>query len=164
MLYTLRICLSEKITYWEWGRWKGDSVAWPDISILGGTFRFLVWRWQGWAICQIVTFSCLSSFLLAVAPPFITQHPEGDITLENNVEVLRCSAIGDAPLLYRWWKDDVPVMDSYISSSNYRLAAINRNDAGMYRCLVNNPVGTIISKVANIQVACKYIFSTPCLW
>ncbi|XP_071813143.1 protein sidekick-1-like isoform X3 [Apostichopus japonicus] len=96
----------------------------------------------------------------AVAPPFITQHPEGDITLENNVEVLRCSAIGDAPLLYRWWKDDVPVMDSYISSSNYRLAAINRNDAGMYRCLVNNPVGTIISKVANIQVAYMGEFPT----
>lgn len=117
--------------------------------IVCGMNTFLLW--------MCISLLCVTR-TYAVTPPFITQHPEGDTVLEGNVEVLRCDAIGDVPLSYLWWKNSSP-QGSFSDSSTLRLSNIERDDAGEYRCLVENPVGVIMSKVADVNVA--YIGSFP---
>ena len=97
-----------------------------------------------------------------IALPNITTQPVsitfkvGDV----NVIAISCSAVGMGPIYYQWEK--------YDSSNNYwisyshrgvnsaspdlKFSVIREEDEGVYRCIVTNDDGSIISDNATIHV------------
>ncbi|XP_071796641.1 protein sidekick-2-like isoform X2 [Asterias amurensis] len=111
-----------------------------------------------WMLAAWFLHSCIWISSCAVQP-YITEHPEGDTTVENNRESLKCRALGDPPLEYQWLKDDLPLGAYDSDMRTLILTNIQRTNAGEYRCLVRNPVGTIMSRSADLYVAYLESFS-----
>ena len=70
---------------------------------------------------------------------------------------LRCDALGEAPLSYKWTKNDLAV--NAFSEFGWQLYLINisSDDAGEYRCLAKNRIGIVMSKSAIVRVICEYV-------
>jgi len=60
------------------------------------------------------------------------------------------TASGSAPLSYQWLKDGSIL--SGATTSIYTLASVTTNDAGSYRVVITNSVGSITSSVATLTV------------
>ena len=87
-------------------------------------------------------------------PPSITTHPK-DVTIPlRSTTTLACSADGDGTLMYSWER-----------RSNNRWAAINNANSPsyttnsnitvgkyMYRCIVSNEAGSVMSNSATVNV------------
>ncbi|XP_071965988.1 protein sidekick-2-like isoform X2 [Antedon mediterranea] len=99
-------------------------------------------------------FSCFMwSTTYADNQPFIRIHPEDNIIVEGNRETLSCVAAGDPPLIYSWQKNGQDIDNPNINKDVLSLSSASRSDKGVYRCLVSNNIGTIISKGAQVDVA-----------
>ncbi|XP_033119268.1 protein sidekick-2-like isoform X2 [Anneissia japonica] len=82
--------------------------------------------------------------------PFLISQPEDEVFIEGNRHTLTCTATGDQPLVFTWQKDGV---DLGSTGSSLQLLSVSQSDKGIYRCLVSNKIGTIISKGARVDVA-----------
>ena len=102
--------------------------------------------------------------LYILALPSITMPPwpvsvtfkEGDL----NVTALHCSAIGMGPINYHWEKYDSS-SNTWISPShratsvttqNLKFSVITEEDEGVYRCVVTNDDGSVISDNATVSI------------
>ena len=99
--------------------------------------------------------------MLYVALPTITKQPvsatfkEGDL----NVVALNCSATGIGPIYYHWEKYDSssntwinPNGVTSITTQNLKFSVIAEDDEGVYRCIVTNDDGSVISDNATVSV------------
>ena len=57
---------------------------------------------------------------------------------------------------YRWLKDGDYLSD-FSSEHFYKIQSVARGDAGRYQCIARNSVGSIISEIIPLSVACEYI-------
>ena len=110
-------------------------------------------------------FSLLNIFL---ALPNITIQPvsiaikAGDL----NVTAVSCSAFGVGPIHYQWEKfhsyDNSWINPSQrvvnISSPNLIFSIITEYDEGIYRCIITNDDGSVISNNATVNVYSKRSF------
>ena len=77
-----------------------------------------------------------------------------------NIVVLYCSAIGMGPMHYQWRKYHLSnnswIRPSHravsITSPNLKFNVITEEDEGVYRCVVTNDDGSVISDNATIIV------------
>ena len=77
-----------------------------------------------------------------------------------NVTAVSCKAIGIEPIYYRWEKyhlmNNSWIRPSHraisITSPNLRFKIITEEDEGMYRCIVTNDDGDVISDNATVFV------------
>ena len=76
----------------------------------------------------------------------------------GNTIAVTCDAIGDFPLNYKWTKDGQGLGGFSTTGKSHVLPQIGKEDAGSYRCLVNNFIGTVMSRSAQVTVKCKYRF------
>ncbi len=85
-----------------------------------------------------------------LAPPTITDDLDDTVVVQGQPITLRVTATGSAPLTYRWQRGgsdlDVPSQDSLA------IAVAQLVDAGSYRVVVSNAVGSITSRVATLIV------------
>ena len=53
---------------------------------------------------------------------------------------------------------DGDYLSDFSSEHFYKIQAVSKNDAGSYQCIAKNSVGSIISEMIEVEVACKYYY------
>ena len=82
--------------------------------------------------------------------PTISTHPQSiDLVAGSNLE-LSVVAGGSAPLLYQWQRDNQDLPGQ--TGSSLLIAEAQESDAGLYRVVVSNTVGSITSNPATVSV------------
>ena len=98
------------------------------------------------------------STILSTAPEFapeiVTQPVPGQIQIEGSIKTLFCRASGNPAPVYRWLHDEQFASENS-SGGSLRIQNLQVSDAGLYRCLAVNPLGGVLSKAADVKVACK---------
>lgn len=97
-----------------------------------------------------------------VMRPAITEQPTNQTGVEGSAVSFRITATGTLPLAYQWYFDDRPVADA----TNYVLSLTNVQaaDFGGYWVVVTNPVGSVTSVVAMLQLGDSDADSLPDGW
>lgn len=95
-----------------------------------------------------VTNNTASTILTLELPPLITLQPATQTAGVGASVQFIATAIGAAPLSYRWQKDGVDLPAA--TSATLSLANITFADAGTYRLRVSNPVGSVLSDPAQL--------------
>ena len=80
---------------------------------------------------------------------------------------MSCSATGIGPIYYRWEKYHLPSNTwrnpshraTGITEQRLKFRVITKADEGIYRCIVTNDDGIVISNNATIHVYGKYLCS-----
>uniref|UniRef100_A0A8C9W4P4 receptor protein-tyrosine kinase n=1 Tax=Scleropages formosus TaxID=113540 RepID=A0A8C9W4P4_SCLFO len=86
--------------------------------------------------------------------PQIKRHPSNVTLLIESKAVLPCVTLGNPKPDISWIKDDELVSD-HITILDYgalKIHSIKKEDAGQYRCVARNSLGTAYSKPATIEV------------
>lgn len=90
------------------------------------------------ACCQALT-----SPSIPAAPPYATSLPEESTVHAGDAVQLQCLAHGTPPLLYTWDKLNGSLSPRAVPRAGLlRIIPVLPADAGTYRCLVTNRVGT----------------------
>jgi N-acetyl-anhydromuramyl-L-alanine amidase AmpD len=87
--------------------------------------------------------------LTVLVPPAINLQPQSQTTNQGGTASFSISATGDAPLGYRWQFNGAY---TGTTGTNYILSNVQPANAGSYRCIVTNAVGTATSTVATLTV------------
>ncbi len=82
--------------------------------------------------------------------PVFTLHPQAAILASGDTTNLTCAATSSSPLTYSWLRENSP-----LSGANLPWYLVQATTAGKYSCLATNAVGTVTSRVANVQQAGK---------
>ena len=113
----------------------------------GGAYRAVVSNAAGSATSA----TALLTVDTGPAAPLITSHPAAQIVAVGGTAGFTVLATGTAPLSYQWLKDDVP-MDG-ATAATLSLTNVQEGDAGAYRAIVSNPVGSTPTLPAILTVA-----------
>ncbi|XP_057188349.1 protein sidekick-1 isoform X2 [Triplophysa rosa] len=87
-----------------------------------------------------------------VAPYFKTEAGGEQTHLEGNRLVLTCLAEGSWPLEFKWIRNTTDITE-YSPEYRYKIASLDREDAGVYQCVVRNRMGALIQTRADVRVA-----------
>ena len=84
-----------------------------------------------------------------VSPASISGHPSDQIVAQNGTANFSVNASGDG-LTYQWQKDgtNIPNNDtrfSGVSTSALTISNVEANDAGVYKCIVSNGAGDMVT-------------------
>ena len=113
-------------------------------------------------VCVRVRVRVLLINYIVTALPNITKQPVS-ITIKTgdmNVIAMFCSVTGMSPIHYRWekyhlsnnsWINPSPRAVS-ITSAKLKFNIITEEDEGIYRCIITNDDGSVISDNATISV------------
>nr|XP_058946995.1 fibroblast growth factor receptor-like [Pocillopora verrucosa] len=96
--------------------------------------------------------------LVVVVRPTITLKITTAPTLdEGATRTLFCVASGNPKPTYRWYKDNVKILEDQ-NNSNYTITSASRNDAGTYRCeaVINVPTLGQYSDSYTVQVTVRF--------
>jgi hypothetical protein len=69
--------------------------------------------------------------------------------------ILQCTASGTAPITYRWLRNGVSLTQkSTLNGGVYLIAQADRfKDTGLYQCIAENRLGSVLSNQARLTVA-----------
>ncbi len=97
------------------------------------------------------TFTIEQSFVLTLRiPPRMTLAPTNQFAQVGGTATFTSLATGSLPLSYQWQLEGVPVSGG--GSGTLNLSNIQTNQAGFYRVVVANNVGSVTSVVARLTV------------
>jgi len=148
--------------------WSGLSGAFASTVInlpaaaLGESVQF---RWRcasdsstattGWYIdnVSLVTQSCCSN------GPSITTEPQSLTVMAGDSAAFNVTAAGTAPLNYQWLLYGTNV--SGATAASYTLNNAQSTNAGPYKVVIANSVGSITSSVATLTVVNRPILLSP---
>ncbi|EDO38077.1 predicted protein, partial [Nematostella vectensis] len=82
--------------------------------------------------------------------PKITLHPEPTVVREGKPLILTCVADGRPSPSYTWILDGQVIQDSF--NGTVKVERARREDAGSYRCVANNSIGSQTSRSADVTV------------
>ena len=86
---------------------------------------------------------------LQISPQIVWQTRSRSVSLGSSLD-LRVRATGTAPLLYQWFKDDVPIPGA--STDQLTLNNVDASAAANYTCTVNNSAGFTTSDPIDLKV------------
>ena len=87
--------------------------------------------------------------LVGVVPAISTQPADQSVSLGASA-TFTVAAVGDEPLGYQWYKDTVALAGQ--TSPTLTLPSVQLAQVGGYQVVVTNPVGSVTSRVATLQV------------
>jgi hypothetical protein len=87
----------------------------------------------------------------SVTTPVIVLQPYGGIVATGAYHILTVAAVGEVPLQYQWFKNEVSL--SGATNRQFEFTTIQTNDAGSYAVRVVNQLGSVNSLPANLQVS-----------
>jgi len=132
--------------------YNGDAILKATNSSLSitnvqetnaGTYSVIITNVAG----QVVS----SNALLTVnVPPTIAAQPQNTTAIVGSNVTLSVVATGTTPLRYQWRKDGLNVPGATNSILNF--AMVQTNNAGNYRVVISNVVGSVTSLVAVLTV------------
>lgn len=88
--------------------------------------------------------------LAVVSPPSIVSQPQGTNVFVGMIVTLRVNAIGNQPLQYQWRRSGVNLPGA--TGATLTITNVQSADAGNYRVLVVNSVGSALSDVVTVDV------------
>lgn len=94
---------------------------------------------------RVVTFGAVVS-----APPRITSAPTSVTVGVGSPVTLTVAAVGTEPITYQWQRNGTPV--SGATSATFQIPSADVSQAGAYRVLVGNELGTVLSEPATVSV------------
>lgn len=84
-------------------------------------------------------------------PPVISQHPADRNASPGQTVTFTVAASGLAPLTYQWQKNGTNINGA--TSASYITPSLSRADSGaLFRCVVSNPAGSVVSNAALLRV------------
>ncbi|OWA50313.1 Protein sidekick [Hypsibius exemplaris] len=97
----------------------------------------------------------------AEAPRIILQPQLTDATnwtssvviVPGSSRTLHCVATGNPRPKYRWLKDNQPLNELLLDTSDWTLNPVSQQHAGVYRCLAENSCGSLLSDAIELKVA-----------
>jgi hypothetical protein len=91
-----------------------------------------------------------ANLLVLQIPPIITRQPVAATLLPGQPALFRVEASGTPPLSYQWTKSGDDIANA--TTSSFAISSVQLADAGIYRCIVKNPVGEAFSEPAILTV------------
>lgn len=82
--------------------------------------------------------------------PYIATQPSNAAVARGQSAVLETEAYGQAPLIYQWSKNGIPLPGA--NSSRLVLSDVTSSDGGIYQCVITNGPGVIQSSQAKLSV------------
>lgn len=82
--------------------------------------------------------------------PTITAQPQNQTVTVSSSAIFTVSANGTQPLAYQWQRDGANIQGA--TSANLTIASTTMSDAGSYRVIVSNSVGSATSNAATLTV------------
>jgi hypothetical protein len=89
------------------------------------------------------------TFNITGSPPLIVTPPQNLTVTAGTPAQFTVSATGEAPLTYRWLKEDLELATT---TTNLTFASTKASDAGRYRVRVTSPGGVTLSDFATLTV------------
>ncbi len=99
-----------------------------------------------------------NAILAVLVPPVITLDPQSATTNEGASVTFTVAATGTAPLGFRW---EFNGQGTAATGTSYTLNSLQAGDAGSYRCIVTNAVGSATSQVATLAINLRPYIVTP---
>ena len=96
----------------------------------------------------LITDSSIAIYLFIVLPQ-ISTNPNDVTVLTGRSSRLTCSALG-TELKYQWLRNDKSLPGT--NSNMLRLTKINESNEGIYKCMVSNKGGDVVSNPATVTV------------
>jgi glucose/arabinose dehydrogenase len=82
--------------------------------------------------------------------PSISSHPASVTVAAGQTATFRVTASGTAPLQYQWQRNGVNIANA--TSATYSFTAMAGDSGAMYRALVSNAAGSVLSNAATLTV------------
>lgn len=86
----------------------------------------------------------------AQTPPVIAANPQNAVSVQGQSVSFTVSATGAAPLSYQWQKNQANIAGA--TAATYTISSSQAADAGSYRCVVTNSLGSVTSSAATLTV------------
>ena len=122
-----------------------DSVTNPTFIYVNA---FLIDTNKG----QTVPTAAINKVLIAANtnPPSITVQPQPQTLLEGGSISLSVGAAGLKPLFYQWQSNSVDILNA--TNQGFSIIPASTNDSGLYRVIVSNALGIVISTQVQVTV------------
>jgi formylglycine-generating enzyme required for sulfatase activity len=146
------------------GRAQANPHEW-ELSWYGGLSSTLGLDLSGWdetwAELPSVSFDLIPRTLLwhigsLAGAPEITTQPKSQLVRFNDTASLSVEAIGETPLIYRWFKDGRLLTDDFLITGSrtpfLRVKNVKAYDEGDYQVEVSNAKGRKMSDRAKVQI------------
>jgi hypothetical protein len=91
--------------------------------------------------------------------PIILAQPQSTTVSAGEAASFAVQAIGDAPLVYQWYREQTPVLDA--TNNTLTLAAVTAGAAGNYQVVITNASGSVTSSVALLTVITTPLITVP---
>ena len=128
------------------------------VTADSGSYDLIVTNIYSSATSQVATLSVL-------IPPGISAQPHSTAVILGSNALFSVTATGSTPLSYAWSKDGVFLSNggpiSGANTNKLTILAVTTNDAGSYRVLLTNSVGSITSSVATLTVLVPPTITSP---
>jgi len=94
--------------------------------------------------------------LTVMAPPVITVNPSIQIVDSGSTATFTVVASSMIPLSYQWQKDTSNMTNGGrfygVDTATLKIASVETSDQGVYRCMVTNSIGNVMSNEATITI------------
>lgn len=135
------------------GRFSGvntDSLQISNIQASdAGTYLLAASNFGGTGNSAVVT-------LTVTGPPVVQTPPSSQNQTVGGTANFSVIASGTQPMSYQWQRNGVNLLDGGIvtgaTSSTLTLTGVTTNDAGSYRVVITNSVGSVTSVVASLAI------------
>ncbi|HOX03830.1 MAG TPA: immunoglobulin domain-containing protein [Verrucomicrobiota bacterium] len=135
-------------------QWMKESV--PIGGATNDTYSIVSVVWEHYGTYQVAvanqfgTNRCDGIKLYVLFKPEITIQPASQTVVAGSNAVFTVAAAGTEPLGYQWSKDSLPIGGA--TNSSLRIEPVRWEDAGTYRVVVTNEIGSVTSKLATLIV------------
>jgi len=135
---------------------NSGTVILSGTPTLAGNFRIAA---QAWNEPNLQGDGSTNFFIYTIAvapnetsrfPPEITSPPQSAAVTSGSAFTMSVTVNADPTPTFQWQKNDTPV--SGATSSTLEFSAITFNDAGNYRVIVTNSLGSTTSSIASLFV------------
>lgn len=103
--------------------------------------------------------SSVALLKVRIAPPVITSQPQSISMPEGATAAFDVQSTGSSPLQFQWQRNGVPMPGK--TSSRLTLTGVTDADVAMYRVLVSNGAGSILSAEASLSIQSISLFGEP---
>jgi subtilisin family serine protease len=152
----------------EWPGYPNDINWWFTTNEFwgedpAGTWTLTIRDWTPGAVATWARFRAITHVgtLVGSGPPVIVQHPTNKQVGVGETARFFVQAAGEGPLTYQWQKDGVDLVEggrfSGTNANALHISDCTAADAGDYRCLVSNGLGSATSDAATLAIVVRHI-------
>lgn len=118
----------------------------------GGDNLAVRWRLPDNTLEEPIPQQRLLPFGVSFTPPEITQQPQDQATVENELATFSVEVSNLDPVTYQWQRDDIDIQGATSRTLSIPFTPLEYNGS-QFRCVLNNRLGTTVSRSATLSVS-----------